>query len=303
MLDYAALSAVASIVREGSFERAALTLGVTRSAISQRVRALEDRLGTVLIVRGQPCTATEAGARLCAHVDQVSLMEGEVIGRLPGGTNPPGSATRPTVRIAVNADSLGSWFLPAIAGFTTRTNALVDLKIEGEDHTVTLLQSGEVLAAVTTAARAVQGCRTVPLGGLRYAAVASPAFMRKWFRAGVTQRSLALAPVLRFDRKDNLQAQWARSLYGAMPEAPTHWVPTSHGFVEASLNDIGWSVNPLPMVQDHLRAGRLVELSPGGHIDVPLHWQHVRIGAALLTQLTRDVRAAASRALVQPSHQ
>ena len=61
MLDYAALSALVSVVREGSFERAARALHVTPSAISQRIRLLEERVGCTLVVRGQPCRAIDVG--------------------------------------------------------------------------------------------------------------------------------------------------------------------------------------------------------------------------------------------------
>jgi LysR family transcriptional regulator (chromosome initiation inhibitor) len=79
MLDYAALSALAAVIREGSFERAARALNVTPSAISQRIRLLEERVGCAL--RDQPCRATETGRRLCQHVDRVRLLEQELQGR------------------------------------------------------------------------------------------------------------------------------------------------------------------------------------------------------------------------------
>jgi LysR family transcriptional regulator, chromosome initiation inhibitor len=299
MLDYAALAAVASVAREGSFERAAGALGVTPSAVSQRVRALEDRLGAILIVRGQPCTATAIGARLCAHVDRVRLLEGEMASALPALAGHGAEAGPPTIRVAVNADSLATWFVPAIAAFAGRGDRLVDLVIAGEDHTAERLRSGDVLAAVTTDRTPVQGCRTVPLGALRYAATASPSFMTMWFAGGVTASSLARAPVLRFDRQDHLHDRWARATLGTTPDAPpTHWIPSTHGFVDAALAGLGWCVNPTPLVADHLASGRLVSLAAERYLDVPLYWQHARIGTRLLDTLTRDVVAAAARGLI-----
>ncbi|ACI51179.1 transcriptional regulator, ArgP, LysR family [Gluconacetobacter diazotrophicus PA1 5] len=298
MLDYAALSAVASVAREGSFERAASALGVTPSAVSQRVRALEDRLGAILIVRGQPCTPTAIGARLCAHVDRVRLLEGEMASALPALAGQGAEAGPPTIRVAVNADSLATWFIPAVASFAGRGDRLVDLVIAGEDHTAERLRSGDVLAAVTTDRTPVQGCRTVPLGALRYAAAASPSFMAAWFAGGVDAAALARAPVLRFDRRDHLHERWARAALGTAPDAPTHWIPSAHGFVDAALAGLGWCVNPLPMVAEHLAAGRLVGLAAGRYLDVPLYWQHARIGTRLLDALTRDVVAAAARGLL-----
>src|SRR5688572_20369409 len=159
MLDYGSLAALAAVVREGTFDRAAASLGVTTSAVSQRVRALEERLGSVLVVRGQPCTATPAGARICAHVERVRLLEGEMATDLPALAGEARDKGPPTLRIAVNRDSLDTWFIPALAGFAAQTGALVDLVLDREELTPDRLRSGEVLAAVTDDAAAVQGCK------------------------------------------------------------------------------------------------------------------------------------------------
>ena len=299
MLDYPSLAALAAVVREGGFDRAAAVLGVTPSAVSQRVRALEERVGATLVVRTQPPVPTEAGARLCAHVERVRLLEGDLARDLPilagSGAGVDGPAT---LRVAVNADSLGSWFLPAVARFTKRTGALLDLVLDGEEHTAERLRSGEVLAAVTADPVPVSGCRTRPLGALRYAATASPGFLRRHFADGVEAAALARAPILRFDRRDGLQARWVREAFGVGLEAPTHWVPSTQGFLDASLAGLGWAMNPLPLIGAHLAAGRLIELVPNRPFDVPLHWQHARLGARLLDTLTREVAAEAQRSLV-----
>src|SRR6185437_2695498 len=163
MLDYASLAAIAAVVREGSFERAARALNVTPSAVSQRVKQLEERLGSVLIIRGQPCTATDAGRRLCSHVEQVGLLEQELRGALPG-LRPHGvDDDRITVRVAVNADSLDTWFIEAAAEFTAHADALVDVSLDDQENTVDWLRSGEVLAAVTAHAQPVHGCNSIAL--------------------------------------------------------------------------------------------------------------------------------------------
>lgn len=296
MLDYPLLAALAAVIREGGFERAASVLGVTPSAVSQRIRALEERVGAALVVRSQPPVPTEAGARLCAHVERVRLLEGELAADLPGlaGQGPP------ALPIAVNADSLGSWFLPAAARFSEATGALLHLLLDDEAHTAARLRSGEVLAAVTADPAAVPGCRTRPLGALRYVACASPAFMARHFPQGVTAAALARAPVLQFDRKDGLQARWLRRHLDLPLAAPTHQVPSTQGFLDACLLGLGWALHPVPLAAAPLAAGRLVELLPGAVLDVRLHWQHARLGARLLEALTREVVAEARRALIAP---
>jgi LysR family transcriptional regulator (chromosome initiation inhibitor) len=293
MLDYPSLAAVAAVVREGSFERAARSLNVTPSAISQRVKQLEERLGSILIIRGQPCTATDSGRLLCSHMQHVGLLEQELRGQLPKLVQRGSDDERITLRVAVNADSLGTWFIGALAQFTTHEEALLDVALDDQEHTVEWLHSGEVLAAVTAHAKPVQGCNSVSLGRLRYAAVASPAFVRRYFSEGVTAATLAKAPCLRFNRKDHLQEQWARRVCRRNVEIPTHWFPSSQAFIDGSLAGIGWGMNPLALVREHLQSGSLVELVPGRALAVPLYWQHTRLQVPVLGRLTRAVVQAA----------
>lgn len=298
MLDYAGLAALTAVVRQGNFERAASVLGVTPSAVSQRVKALEERMGTVLVIRGQPCQATAAGARLCAHVEQVSLLEGELANDLPelGHLGSAAPAT-PTIRVAVNADSLGSWFMPAAAAFAGSSGALLDIILDDEEHTADRLRSGEVLAAITTHGDPVQGCRTVRLGDLVYVATANPAFVRRWFAGGVTPEALTRAPHLRFDRRDELQARWARDAFAGNLEGPVHWIPATQGFVDGTLAGLGWAMNPVLLVRDHLQAGCLIELVPEARLHVTLYWQCARLGGRLLDGLTRAVADVARQQL------
>ncbi|MQT13469.1 LysR family transcriptional regulator ArgP [Segnochrobactrum spirostomi] len=295
MLDYPSLAAVAAVVREGTFERAAAALGITPSAVSQRVRGLEERLGAILIVRGQPCEPTELGRTLCAHLDRVRLLEHDLapaLGRAAG----PGE--RLTLPIAVNSDSLATWFPAAAAAFGRRVDASLDLALDDEAYTAARLRSGEVLAAVTAEREPVQGCRTLTLGALRYAACASPDFVARHFPRGVTAEALAAAPCLRFDRRDFLQARWAKAAFGIDLAGPVHWVPSTHGFLDMTLAGLGWGLHPCGMVQPHLAAGRLVDLGPEHRVEVPLYWTVTRLHAAPLRHLTDAVRIAARGVLV-----
>jgi len=297
MLDYASLSAVATVVREGSFERAARALNVTTSAVSQRIKHLEERLGSVLIIRGQPCRATDMGRLLCSHVEQVGLLEQELRGALPKLVQTNGDQDRVTLRVAVNADSLGTWFIGAIAQFVAGEKALVDVALDNEEHTVEWLRSGEVLAAVTAHAQPVQGFNSVALGRFNYLAVATPEFVRRYFPDGVTATALSSAPGLKFNNKDRMQAQWARRVCRREVEIPSHWFPATQAFLEASLAGIGWGMNPASLVREHIESGALVELVPGRPLPVPLYWQHTRLQLPMLGRLTEAVVRAATVAL------
>jgi LysR family transcriptional regulator (chromosome initiation inhibitor) len=298
MLDYAALSALAAVIREGSFERAAQSLHVTPSAVSQRIRSLEEKVGSALVVRGQPCRATDVGRRLCQHVDRVRLLEQELQGTLPALA--PEGLTRVALPIAVNADSLATWFAPAVAAFAADAPVLVELAVDDQDHTADWLRSGAVLAAVTGTARPPAGFNSRPLGAMRYLAAASPAYVARYFPAGIGAASLARAPSLVFNSKDDLQARWVRRLCHRDVELPRHAVPSPHAFVTAALAGMAWGLHPQALIAPHLHEGSLVELVPDAPLDVPLHWQHARAASSLIEGLSREVVAAATRVLLAP---
>ncbi|GLK79118.1 LysR family transcriptional regulator ArgP [Methylopila turkensis] len=292
MLDYASLNAVGAVIREGSFERAAKALGMTPSAISQRVRGLEERLGAILIVRGQPCLATDHGRSLCAHLDRVRLLEADLSPDLTREGARPGQPL--ALKVAVNADSLATWFPQAVADFGLGTSATLDLTLDDEGHTADRLRSGEVLAAVTADPTPVPGCRTIPLGAISYAACANPAFVTRCFGDGVNAGTLAKAPHLRFDRRDQLQARWAAEGLGVDLAAPTHWVPSTHGFLDLAMAGLGWGMQPIALAEEHIASGRLIELPPTHRIEVKLFWTVARLSSGLLDRLTDAVRATAA---------
>ena len=297
MLDYKTACAVAMIVQTGSFEGAARALNVTPSAISQRVKQLEERLGAVLVERGVPCVATEKGAWLCRHVEHVGMLEKALTDHLPELRAPASPMQRVTLNVATNADSLGTWFIEAVAAFTQETDYLLNVAIDDEDHTADWLRRGRVLAAVTALAKPVTGCQVRPLGRLRYLATASPGYMTRHLPAGVTLEAIAAAPGLTFDRKDSLQHLWMRATFGRSVSYPSHWLPSTQSFVAACLAGVGWAMNPVQLVREHLDAGRLVELVPDAALARPLYWQVNRLAAGELSGLTWAVVSAARHAL------
>lgn len=298
MIDYPAALAVATVVRTGSFEKAARVLRLTPSAVSQRVKAIEDRIGVALIVRGSPCVATEQGEWLCRHVEQVGVLEGDLLRHLPGllEEDVPGGA-RPTVSIVATSDSLGTWFVEAAAAFARETNMLLNIVLDDEGFTADWLEKGRVVAAVTSLPKPVRGCRVTRLGALRYVATASPGFMDRHFPQGVTAGALSRAPSLTFNQKDRLQQDWMRATFPDVASCPTHWLPSTQGFIDACLLGMGWCMNPMQLAARYLEAGRLVELVPGARLDVALYWQVNRFAADRLAVLTHVVSRTAARHL------
>lgn len=285
MLDYPALSALCEVLRRGSFEAAAAALNVTPSAISQRIKALEERMGAVLVDRGPPVSGTETGHRLAAHLDQVRLLE---------STLPDQNLTPPVLRIAVNADSLASWVMPALAA----APGFVDLVVDDQDHALDLLRSGQVIAAITSDGRPVPGCDSFALGQMRYRATAHIDFARKYFKDGLNATTLSRAPSLCFNAKDTLQSRWAQMVTGRRIILPMHRIPSSQGFVTATRLGLGWAMNPEIMIRDDLAERRLMDLKPALPLDVPLFWQVSRLTARAIAPLTDAIRKTAGTALL-----
>ncbi|MGV1764805.1 MULTISPECIES: LysR family transcriptional regulator ArgP [Rhizobium] len=282
MMDYQQLEALVEVLRQGSFERAARTLNITPSAISQRIKTLEERVGAVLIVRGQPCLPTSVGTRLLHHAERVHLLEQEVRNEIEGAT----VSEKITVRIAVNADSLVTWFCEAMKAFD---DVYIHVLREDQEHTFELLWSGDVAAAVSSTDVEVAGCDRRKLGHMRYRAVATPQFIEKNFPDGVTPAALSQAVGLRFDTKDDLNDQWTENYFGKSCPIPTHWLPSTHGILQGTLAGLGWGINPEILVREHLSTGILQELISDAPVDVPLYWYHSRVAQPLLSSLTASV--------------
>ena len=290
MLDPDHLAALGAVLRLGSFAAAARELHVTPSAVAQRIRALDDQVGTSLVYRAQPCVGTAAGKRLAQHAEDVALLESQVARELSFGGD-----QRPTrVRIAVNADSLATWFIEAMAN---AGELLFELQIDDQDHSAEWLRRGEVSAAVTSHGEAVPGCIAEKLGGLSYAAVASPAFVKKWFPEGIGEDALGQAPCLTYDSKDELQRRWLCRCFGENIAPPSHYIPSAQAFLDATIAGLGWSLNPVPLVEPLLQDGALVRLVEGTDLHVPLSWQVSRVLAPALAELTAAVRGAAKAGL------
>ncbi|ANP52728.1 LysR family transcriptional regulator ArgP [Streptomyces griseochromogenes] len=278
-----------AVVDEGTFDAAAAALHVTPSAVSQRVKALEQRTGRVLLQRTKPVRPTESGAVLVRFARQLSRLERDARGEL--GLSGAGEPTR--VSVAVNADSLATWFLGAL----TRVPGLCfELHREDEDHTAALLREGLVMAAVTSSPDPVPGCSVRVLGRMRYLPVATPDFAELHLD-GPLRDLLPEAPVVVFDRKDDFQDVFVRRLGGTSAGLLRHYVPTSEGFLDAVAAGLGWGMVPEAQARPLLREGRLGLLEPGTWMDVRLHWQQWKLDSPALEALAEAVAATAARAL------
>ncbi|WP_216592679.1 LysR family transcriptional regulator ArgP [Verrucosispora sioxanthis] len=285
-VDSTQLRTLAAIVAEGSFEAAARLLHVTPSAVSQRIKALEETVGQVLVRRHRPCDATEAGRPLLRLAGQLALLEREAL-----------ADGRTRVAIVVNADSLATWFPAALARLPDQPELSFDIRQDDQDHTAELLRAGTVTAAVTAQREAVQGCRVRRLGAMRYRALAAPELADRWFADGLTRTSAAVAPVVVFDRKDRIQHRFLRTVTGGALDPPVHYVPSVPAFNESIRLGLGWGLMAEQLADADVAAGRCVDIAPGRVLDVPLYWQHWRLDSQVLTALTAAVCAVAAETL------
>ncbi|SFL67007.1 LysR family transcriptional regulator ArgP [Geodermatophilus ruber] len=292
-LDLGQLRALDATVREGTLEAAARALRVTPSAISQRLRGLEIATGRVLLVRTRPVQVTESGQAVLRLARQVELLSADAARELGGAGSAEG---RPSLPIAVNADSLATWVLPALAPLSAEF--CFDLHREDQEHTSALLRAGTVMAAVTAEADPVPGCTSTRLGAMRYRPMAAPGFAARWLPDGPTAEALARAPVVVFDRKDDLQHDYLRRRGIPPGEPPMHYVPASADYLTAVALGLGWGM--LPDQQVRGREGDLAVIDPAGDVDVVLHWQQWRLRSASLDRVRAVVLAAAGRELDQP---
>jgi LysR family transcriptional regulator (chromosome initiation inhibitor) len=291
---------LAVVAAEGTIEKAARTMHLTPSAVSQRIRTLEEQLGRVLLVRSRPVRPTQAGAAIVRLGRQLDLLEREALNALGEGSEEHGAGAadaRPTsMPLAVNADSLGTWFLAALARAALRHPLVFDLHRDDQDFTAELLESGTVMAAVTSRARPVGGCVVRPLGVMRYEPFATPEFAGRWFADGQDPQAFARAPVVDFDRRDDLQTEFLRSRGADDALPPRHYVPSSADFATAVTLGLGWALLPPQQSAVPLAQGRIVRLD-GPAIGVPLFWQQWNLRSSLLSTVAEEVAQAALEAL------
>lgn len=291
-VDYRGLAALDAVIDFGSFDKAATALAITQSAVSQRIRILENSAGELLIVRSQPPAATEAGQRLIAHYRQVKLLEAALAQRPGAGTE------RPEIAIAINADSAATWLQEAVAPLMQDGASLLNILIDDQDHTLTMLREGRVFGCVTSESSLVAGTTATPLGVMRYLCVSSPEFARRWFSEGFSAAAVQRAPGMNFDRKDALLTRFIAHRTGYGGRYPYHSLSSSDGFVRFILAGLGYGMLPLQQCADALRDGTMVDLTPGHWLDVPLVWHAWDIQTPFTRALTDNIVTTARRWLI-----
>ena len=298
MLDYKLLEALAAVIDQAGFERGARALGLTQSAVSQRIKLLEARLGQPVLVRTPRLGPTPLGRRLLNHVQQVRLLEHDLLDQIPAL-----GESEQRLRIAINADSLATWWPTVTGSFCRECDLLLDMLVEDQEVALKRMRDGEVAGCICSTPRPVQGARSHPLGSMRYRALASPDFVQRH----IAKKGHAIPPILPaetlrnmpaivYGRDDRLQHRLLSTM-GFDEPFPHHLCPSSEGFVRLALSGMGYGMIPEQQAAHLLASDELVDIAPNHALDVPLYWHHWRHGGSTLDKLTDHLLRECATAL------
>lgn len=295
MFDRSQLEAFATVTEYGSFEQAANALHITRGAVSQRIKALEEALSTVLLVRERPALPTAAGEVVLRHVKALRLLEHDVYVNLKLRTS---QDARTPIAIAVNSDSLATWFDRCAEALLQQLPVALEIDVDDQDHTRQLLTRGDVTGCISTECESSPGFSAVPLGSMMYRCVAAPAFAQHHFPRGLTLHDAKLAPAVLFNRKDALHDTFLKSMFGVeLKQFPRHYFPLPSALLNAIRSGNGYGLVPAHQADELLASGQLVNLAPRNGLCIPLFWHHWQQEPPLARQVTGFVVEFARAAL------
>ncbi len=302
-LDPKQLDAFAATLQTGSMAMAAKQLHLTLAAVSIRIKALEAQLGQRLLIRSKTALATRAGQALLAHISRTRLLEADLAERL---ASPSDESQWLALPVAVNADSLASWFLPGVMATLQKHRLLLHSVVDDQEHTLQWLRNGDVLGCVTQLPKPLRGCTAQPLGTMRYHCLGSPAVAKQLraFKRKTQAPALLQVPALCFNPKDHLQDRFLGEAFGLKDVSyPRHYLPAGDAYHLALLQGLGWGlaadVQMRLQWKDEMASGRLVDLFPNQHVDVSLYWHHWSEESAQAARLTSAVMEAARLHLLQ----
>lgn len=291
MLDYKLLEAFALVDQEGGFDKAAHALHITQSAVSQRVKLLEEQTGQILIVRTNPPRATSAGRNLLRHYFQVKHLENDLFGEMDEKSEKGYSS----IAVALNADSLATWFLEGIQNFICKENVLLDIRVDDQEETHQLLKNGDVVGCISTKDQPLQGCSAKYIGCMNYHMLASPGFAQKWFPNGFNLAGIYRAPSVIFNRKDTLHHKLLHQAFGKAPDTiPANYIPSTEKFLDFIIMGLGYGMVPFLQSEHLLGTGQLVDLAPGHDVLVKLYWHRWNLQSKILDKLSLQIASRAN---------
>lgn len=292
MLDYTHIEALLAVEQEGSFEGAGRVLRMSPIGVARRIKKLENRMGTILLKR-KPTRPSEAGTMLCRYAEKVIALEEQFI-NVHHTTGLQSATDISNIKIAINDDSLSSWFLPVLQSRSSvKDLPLFDVSIVNQDHSIDLMKSGDVVAALSGYKTPIHGFKTIYLGRMTYRAIASPGFMEHYFKDGVTLDTISETPSLRCCNQDGLLLQWLQEVFGTTTRVRTTRLPSSKAFIDACCKGTAWGMLPEFQIKEELANGLLKELLNNTPLHKNLYWHVSSALAESIADVTASVRSAA----------
>ena len=291
MFDYKLLAALVAVIQKGGFEQGARSLFITQSAVSQRIRQLEELIGRPALVRSSPPRPTELGQQLMAHFLKVRMLEGE----LDNEINPKGPKKFTHLSVAINRDSLALWFIEAMGDFLKEENILLEVLAEDQELTHEHLKDGRVFGCVSARKSPLQGCKLEHLGTMTFYLVSTPSFAKKWFPQGVTRKSLLSAPAVIFDHKDHMLHDFLEKKYKiTMDSPPLHVIPALAEYERFIVSGLGFGLLAKRQVENAFKVNTLVDLAPGKHLPLDLYWHSWQLQSEIAEKFTKTLVYGAS---------
>ncbi|MBU9681910.1 HTH-type transcriptional regulator ArgP [Burkholderia gladioli] len=285
------------VIETRHFGRAANVLNVTRGAVSQRMIALEEALGVPLLVR-EGMMPTPAGETLLRHIKALNLLEADTLKRIK-----PDEKWRARIAVAVNADSLATWFEP-VAFAIAKEDFSMELIVDDQDHTLSVLRRGEAMGCISTAATSPTGFVAEFIGAMEYECVAAPGFANDHLPQGLTLHDILAAPAVLFNRKDRLHDIFLERLLGfAVSGYPAHFFPSPVALLRAVQAGVGYGLVPSFQTKTLIDAGDVLSLAPHLRVSVDLYWHHWKVAPPNVQAVTALIIRFAQEALIQSAPQ
>lgn len=284
MMDYKALTSLHAVLKFQSFDKAAQFLNLTQSAVSQNIKRLEQECGQPLLIRVRPVVATALGKQLLAHFNKVTMLEEGLRESIKGN-----QAHQP-ISIAVNNDTLATWFIQVVSDFSALDDTKLHIKAADQNQTRALLQTGQVVACLSQIGTPVAGGDSVFLGYMNYELVATPGFIEKHLKGDLSPKSILQSPALIYDEHDELWPRYQNEcLETSVNLNNSHWYPSSHGFVELVMSGTVCALVPSVQIKEKIKSKKLVSLLPNKRLALPLYWHWYKLNSPVLDRLTKVI--------------
>ncbi|WP_020410114.1 LysR family transcriptional regulator ArgP [Hahella ganghwensis] len=289
------LKALATVIDEGSFEKAARKLSLTQSAISQRIRQLEKSLGKILVIRESPARLTQDGVKLMRYYRQIEHLQSEMMTEFEVQADTP-----KTISIGTNADSLATWLLDALSPLIDKYHWRLDIKVDDQDRTHEFLHNGDVIGCISSSPTSISGCNCFHLGTMVYRSLVSPAYLERYFPDGITPEAMRAAPYAEYNHKDDLQKHYLHRYHKVVPAHPPHRVPSTESFLELIAKGHAWGMVPDVQSREFLLSGQVVELKPDSPLNIELYWHIWDLKSRMSQRLTDAIIQHARKVLDHP---